>query len=37
MVNGEVTFVDGQPTMRTPGLLLRNGSGLKSTQMRRAI
>jgi N-acyl-D-aspartate/D-glutamate deacylase len=37
MVNGEVTFVDGQPTKRTPGLLLRNGSGLKSTQMRRAI
>ncbi len=37
MVNGEITFVDGQPTMRTPGLLLRNGSGLKSPQMRRAI
>jgi N-acyl-D-aspartate/D-glutamate deacylase len=37
MVNGEVTFVDGQPTMRTPGLLLRNGSGLESPQMRRAI
>jgi N-acyl-D-amino-acid deacylase len=26
MVNGEVTLVDGQPTKRTPGLLLRHGN-----------
>jgi N-acyl-D-aspartate/D-glutamate deacylase len=37
MVNGEVTFVDGQPTERTPGLLLRHGNGWKSPQIRRAI
>lgn len=37
MVNGEVTFVDGEPTERTPGLLLRHGSGWKSPQIRRAI
>jgi len=27
VVNGEVTFVDGKPTHRTPGLLLRHGNG----------
>jgi N-acyl-D-amino-acid deacylase len=36
MVNGEVTFVDGQPTKLTPGLLLRHGSGCNKPQMRRA-
>jgi N-acyl-D-amino-acid deacylase len=29
MVNGEVTFEDGQSTGVTPGLLLRHGSGLR--------
>ncbi len=37
MVNGEITFVDSQPTKRMPGLLLRHGNGWKSHQMRRAI
>jgi N-acyl-D-aspartate/D-glutamate deacylase len=37
MVNGEVTFVDGQPTKRMPGLLLRNGARWKSSQIRHAI
>jgi len=29
MVNGEVTFEDGQSTGVTPGLLLRHGSWLR--------
>jgi len=37
MVNGEVTFVDGQPTKLRPGLLLRHGNGWKKPKMRRAI
>jgi N-acyl-D-aspartate/D-glutamate deacylase len=37
MVNGEVTFVDGQPTKLTPGLLLRHGNGQSKPQLRRAI
>jgi len=37
MVNGEVTFIDGQPTTLTPGLLLRHGNGWNDPQMRRAI
>ena len=37
MVNGEVTFVDGQPTKVTPGLLLRHGNGWNKPQLRRAI
>jgi N-acyl-D-amino-acid deacylase len=36
MVNGEVTFVDGQSTELTPGLLLRYGSGWNKPQMRPA-
>jgi N-acyl-D-amino-acid deacylase len=37
MVNGEVTFIDGQPTAAMPGLLLRNGVGdINPTAMRRA-
>jgi N-acyl-D-amino-acid deacylase len=27
LVNGEVTFVNGNPTKATPGLLLRHGRG----------
>ena len=27
MVNGEITFEDGEPTGALPGLLLRNGRG----------
>jgi N-acyl-D-amino-acid deacylase len=34
MVNGEVTFMDGQPTKLTPGLLLRLGGGSKKPQVR---
>jgi N-acyl-D-amino-acid deacylase len=37
MVNGEVTFIDGQPTKLMPGLLLRHGNGWNNPQMRRAI
>ena len=37
MVNGEVTFVDGQPTKVTPGLLLRRGNGWNTPHLRRAI
>jgi N-acyl-D-aspartate/D-glutamate deacylase len=37
MVNGDVTFVDGQPTKLTPGLLLRQGNGQSKPQLRRAI
>jgi N-acyl-D-amino-acid deacylase len=37
MVNGEVTFVNGQPTKVTPGLLLRHGNGRDTPHLRRAI
>jgi N-acyl-D-aspartate/D-glutamate deacylase len=33
MVNGEVTFVEGQPTKLTPGSLLRHGRGWNKPQM----
>jgi N-acyl-D-amino-acid deacylase len=36
MVNGEVTFEDGQPTKLTPGLLLRHGSGFTHTEADRS-
>jgi hypothetical protein len=36
MVNGVVTFVDGQSTQLAPGLLLRRGSSWNKPQMRRA-
>jgi N-acyl-D-amino-acid deacylase len=34
MVNGEVTFMDGQPTKLTSGLLLRLGGGSNKPQNR---
>src|SRR3984893_10008332 len=37
MVNGEVTFVDGDSAKATPGLVLRHGRGWNQSQMRRAI
>ncbi|HLW70576.1 MAG TPA: amidohydrolase family protein [Candidatus Binataceae bacterium] len=36
MVNGEVTFLDGEPTELTPGLLLRQGSNSTKPQLRHA-
>ena len=36
MVNGEVTFEDGQPTKLRPGLLLRHGSGFTHTEADRS-
>jgi N-acyl-D-aspartate/D-glutamate deacylase len=37
MVNGEITLIDGEPTMQMPGQLLRHGHGWDKPRLRRAI